>query len=231
MPTHASAKTSRPGAARRTIRVLIVDDHPIVREGLVSLLSRQPDFEICGEAADMRSALHLVDQTRPHVVTIDISLKDGTGLDLIRRIAERDRSIRMVVCSLYDETLYAERALHAGAMGYVNKQEATRTIVKAVRQVLEGKTYLSDRMSDILAQRLIGKRDKVQQPIVDLLSDRELEVFEMIGSGLTSAEIAGKLHIGVKTVETHRRRIKAKLRVKTAAQLARDAAHWVLQNG
>src|SRR5579872_96267 len=131
-------------ASKRTIRVLIVDDHPIVREGLSSLLSQQPDFEICGEAEDVPTALRLISQTRPHVVTIDISLKSGSGLDLIRRINQSDRSVRMVACSLYDETLYAERALQAGALGYVNKHEATRTIVTAIRQVLDGKVYLSD---------------------------------------------------------------------------------------
>lgn len=217
--------------SKQTTRVLIVDDHPIVREGLASLLSRQPDFKICGEAEDVRSALRLVEETKPHVVTIDISLKSGSGLELIRRIADVDRSIRMVACSLFDETLYAERALHAGALGYVNKHEATRTIVKAIRQVLSGKVYLSDRMSERLAQRLIGRRDKVELPVVDVLSDRELQVFQMIGKGLTTPEIAAKLHLGVKTIETHRRRMKEKLNLKNTAELARDAAQWVLENG
>ena len=219
-------RTSKP-----IIRVLIVDDHPIVREGLASLLSKQPDFKVCGEADDVRNALRLVDQTKPDVVTIDISLKEGDGLDLIRRIKAHDRSIRMLACSLYDETLFAERALHAGAMGYVNKHEATRTIVNAIRQILDGKVYLSDRMLDRVAHRLIGGRDKVERPVVDILSDRELEVFRMIGNGLTLEQIARKLHIGAKTVETHKRRIKQKLKLENAAQLARDAAQWALQNG
>jgi DNA-binding NarL/FixJ family response regulator len=219
-------------SSKAATRVLIVDDHPIVREGLSSLLSKQPDFEICGEAEDVPTALRLVSETKPHVVTIDISLKSGSGLDLIRRISETNPSIRMVACSLYDETLYAERAMQAGALGYVNKHEATRTIVKAIRQVLDGKVYLSDRMSDRLAHRLIGGRGKkVDRPVVETLSDRELEVFQLIGSGLTTPEIAAKLHLGVKTVETHRRRIKEKLNLTNTAQLARDAAQWVLENG
>ena len=218
-------------ASKSTIRVLIVDDHPIVREGLASLLSKQPDFEVCGEADDVQHALRLVETTKPDVVTIDISLKNGDGLDLIRRVKKRDQSVRMLACSLYDETLFAERALHAGAMGYVNKQEATRTIVTAIRQILGGKVYLSDRMLDRVAHRLIGGRDKVERPVVDVLSDRELEVFRMIGNGLTLEQIARKLHIGVKTVETHKRRIKKKLKLENAAQLARDAAQWALQNG
>ena len=212
-------------------RVLIVDDHPIVREGLASLLSKQLDFEVCGEVDDVASALRLISEAKPHVVTVDISLKNSSGLDLIRRIAAHDESIRIVACSLFDEKLYAERALHAGAMGYVNKHEATRTIVKAIRQVLEGKTYLSEPMKDLLAQRMIGKRDQRSRPVMEMLSDRELQVFEMIGEGLTTREIARHLHVAVKTVETHRRRIKTKLGLKTAAQLSRDAAHWAVSKG
>lgn len=217
------------GTRERAVRILIVDDHPIVREGLSSLLSRQPDFEVCGEADDAPSALRLVDETHPDVVTVDISLERGSGLDLIQRIAKNNPLIRIVACSLHDETLYAERALHAGALGYVNKHEATRTIVKAIRQALNGKVYLSDRMSERLAQRLIGGRGQVETLPVESLSDRELEVFQMIGNGLTTPEIAKQLHLGVKTVETHRRRIKEKLKLTNAAQLARDAAQWVLE--
>lgn len=219
----------RPSAtARKNVRILIVDDHPIVREGLASLLSRQPDFEVSGEAEDIPDALKLIDKIKPHVVTIDLSLESGSGLDLIRRITKRDPSIRLVVCSLHDETLYAERALQAGALGYVNKHEATRTIVKAIRQVLDGKVYLSERMSERMAHRLVGARSKEQLPAVDTLSGRELEIFQMIGNGLTTSEIARTLHLGVKTIETHRRRIKEKLSLATTAQLARDAAQWVL---
>jgi DNA-binding NarL/FixJ family response regulator len=214
-----------------TVRVLIVDDHPIVREGLASLLSKQPDFEICGEADDVPTAIRLVEETRPNVVTVDISLNCGNGLDLIRRINGSNPAIRLVVCSLHDETLYAERALQAGALGYVNKHEATRTIVKAIRTVLDGKIYLSDRMSERLARRLIGGHGKLERLAVETLSDRELEVFQLIGEGQTTAEIATKLHLGIKTVETHRRSIKEKLSLLNTAQLARDAAQWVLENG
>jgi len=211
------------------IRCLIVDEHPIVREGLRSLLTKQSDFEICGEADCLLDALRLVEQTHPDIVTVAISLKNSDGLSLIRRIRDLDPSIRMLVCSLFDDALYAERALHAGAMGYINKHEPTDTIVQAIRQILSGRVYLSHGMSDRLAQRLVGGRDQVRLPIVEILSDRELEVFRMIGEGLTSEQIARKLHIGVKTIETHRRRIKSKLNLENTAQLARNAAQWAMK--
>ena len=210
-------------------RILIVDDHPIVREGMSALLAREPDFEVCGEAEDVPSAIRLIDETRPNVVTVDISLENGSGIDLIRRIAKSDPSIRMVACSLHDERLYAERAMHAGALGYVNKHEATQTIVTAIRRILQGQVYLSDEISQQLAHRLIGGRGKEVQPAVESLSDRELDVFRMIGNGLTSAQIARELHLGVKTIDTYRSRIKQKLKLTNTAQLAREAAQWVLE--
>ena len=225
------AKRMKKTPRKPTVRILIVDDHPIVREGLSSLLAKEPDFEVCGEAEDIPTAIKLVDATKPHVVTIDISLKSGSGIDLIKRIAKRKQTIRMVACSLHDETLYAERALHAGALAYVNKHEATRTIVKAIRQVLEDKVYLSERMSEQLTHRLIGGRGQMERSAMESLSDRELEVFRMIGDGLTSTEIAKKLHLGVKTVDTYRSRIKQKLKLTNMAQLSRNAAQWALERG
>jgi DNA-binding NarL/FixJ family response regulator len=216
-------KPSKPAT-----RILIVDDHPIVVQGLSTLLAQEPDFEVCGTAEDVPTAIKLVDKFKPHVVTIDISLNEGSGLELIQRIVNRDQGIRMLVCSLYDETLFAERALHAGALGYVNKHEATRTIVQAIRQVLNDRVYLSDKMRERLAHRLIGGQRKVVRPAMDTLSDRELEVFQLIGQGQTSAEIAAKLHLGMKTVDTYRSRIKVKLKLPNMAQLSREAAQWVL---
>jgi len=224
--------TNRRGPqSKPTTRILIVDDHPIVREGMSALLAKEPDFEVCGEAEDVPSAIRLIDESRPNVVTVDISLENGSGIDLIRRIAKSDPSIRMVACSLHDERLYAERAMHAGALGYVNKHEATQTIVTAIRRILQGKVYLSDQISEQLAHRLIGGRGKEVQPVVESLSDRELDVFRMIGNGLTSAQIARELHLGVKTVDTYRSRIKQKLKLTNTAQLAREAAQWVLEQG
>ena len=219
------------GKKKKTNRALIVDDQPIVREGLSSLLSKEPDFEVYGEADDVPTAIRLVDEIKPHLVMLSISLHNGSGLDLIRRIAKRNRSIRVLACSQYHECLYAERALHAGALGYVDKHEATSTIVKAIRQVLDDKVYLSDRMSERLTHRLIGGRGKVERPAVEMLSDRELDVFAMIGKGLTSQEIAGKLHLGVKTVDTYRSRIKEKLKLENTAQLVCEAVQSVLERG
>lgn len=218
-------------STRPKIRVLIVDDHPLVREGMASLLSKQPDFEVCGEAEDIPAALRLVDEIQPHVVTIDISLKSGSGLDLVRSIAAMEPTIRMLVCSLHDDTLYAERALQAGALGYVNKHEAPRTIVKAIRQALDGRVYLSERMSERLAQRLVGVRENNTRSSVELLSSEELEVFQMIGQGRVTSEIAAALKLGINTVDSHRRNIKVKLHLESASQLVREATQWVMESG
>jgi DNA-binding NarL/FixJ family response regulator len=219
-------KTEKP--SKPPTRILIVDDHPIVVQGMSTLLAQEPDFEVCGTAEDVPTAINLVDKLKPQIVTIDISLNEGSGLELIQRIVKRDQGIRMLVCSLYDETLYAERALHAGALGYVNKHEATRTIVQAIREVLDDRVYLSDRMRERLAHRLIGGQKKDVRPVMDTLSGRELEVFQLIGQGCTSAEIAAKLHLGSKTVGTYRSRIKQKLNLPNMAQLSREAAQWAL---
>lgn len=212
------------------IRILIVDDHPIVCEGLGSLLSQQPDFVVCGVANDIQEALELVAETKPHVVTVDLSLKMGSGLELVRRISQINPAICIVVCSLHDEALYAERALKAGALGYVNKGEATSTIVKAIRQTLDNRVYVSERISERLAHRLLGNGRKQVEPGVASFSERELEVFQLIGQGHTTMEIATELNLGIKTVETHRRRVKEKLGITNTAQLARQAVHWILEN-
>ncbi|MBS0266868.1 MAG: response regulator transcription factor [Planctomycetes bacterium] len=214
----------------RKARILIVDDHPIVREGLVALLSRQPDFEVVGEAAGAADALRMVKERHPNVVTVDIALADGSGLDLIRRIAELDSEARMLVCSLHDESVYAERALRAGAVGYVNKQDATQTIVQAIQDVLSGRTYLSEGMHQLLVQRFTTGRKKSNATGVERLSDRELEIYELIGAGRTTTEISQLLHIGEKTVDTHRRRMKEKLGVVNNSQLASDATRWLMEH-
>jgi DNA-binding NarL/FixJ family response regulator len=220
------AANARTGVAR----VLIVDDHPIVREGLAVRIAGQPDLEVCGAAGDVPGALALVDAVRPDVAVVDISLKDGSGIDLIKRIKARSAPVAVVVWSMHPEGLYAERALRAGALGYVNKARDTEEILRAIRTVLAGKLHLSDELSEQLVSRLVGRgeRDANGSP-VETLSDRELEAFELIGRGLATEEIARSMHVSPKTVETYRARIKQKLGLHRAAELVQHATQWVLE--
>jgi DNA-binding NarL/FixJ family response regulator len=212
-------------------RVLIVDDHPAVREALTIRIGRQRDLEVCGEAADLSEALRLLADTQPDVAVVDISLKTGNGLDLIKRIRDRNDHVRIVVWSMHSESLYAERALRAGALGYVNKDQATDTIVEAIRRVLAGKVWLSETMTERLLQRAIGAgREEVVRSPLDVLADRELEVFRLIGEGVKTAQIAERLHLSVKTVETYRDRIRQKLDLGDGTKLAHYATQWVLEN-
>jgi DNA-binding NarL/FixJ family response regulator len=217
---------------KKRARILIVDDHPAVREALASRIGRQPDLEVCGEAADMSEALRLVADTQPDLAVIDISLKTGCGIDLIKRIKARNDSVHMLVWSMHSESLYAERALRAGALGYINKDQATDKIVEAIRRVLEGKVYLSDTMAEKMLQRAVGagRKEPTRSPL-DVLADRELEVFRLIGQGVKTAEIAERLHLSVKTVETYRDRIRQKLDLSDGTELAHYATQWVLENG
>ena len=221
---------SRAKAKKRS-RVLIVDDHPAVREALALRIGRQPDLEVCGEAADTSEALRLVAEARPDVAVIDISLKTGNGIDLIRRVRDRDDRVRMLVWSMHSESLYAERALRSGAMGYITKDQATDRIVEAIRRVLDGKVYLSEAMADLLLRRTVGgPREVVIRSPLGVLADRELEVFRLIGEGVKTAEIAERLHLSVKTVETYRDRIRQKLDLSDGTKLAHYATQWVAEN-
>lgn len=217
--------------ARRT-RILIVDDHPAVREALAARIGRHPDLEVCGEAADMAEALRLVSETNPDMAIVDISLKTGNGIDLIKRIVDRTDTVRILVWSTHSETLYAERVLRAGGLGYIQKDQATDKIIEAIRRVLEGKVYLSDAMTEKLLHRAVGdaRKEGSRSPL-DALADRELEVFRLIGEGMKTAGIAIRLHLSVHTVETYRERIKSKLDLKNGTELAHFATQWVLDNG
>jgi DNA-binding NarL/FixJ family response regulator len=219
-------KASNPAS-----RILIVDDHPAVREALAIRIGRQPDLEVCGEAADLIEALRLVAETRPDVAVIDISLKTGDGIDLIKRIKGRNPHVRMLVWSMHSEALFAERALRAGALGYVNKDQATDRIVEAIRRVLAGQVYLSEAMTARLLQRAVGGAPgEVTRGPLEVLADRELEVFRLIGAGVKTAEIAERLHVSVKTVETYRDRIRRKLDLSDGTKLAHYAIQWVQEN-
>ncbi|MBA3316370.1 MAG: response regulator transcription factor [Planctomycetota bacterium] len=211
-------------------RVMIVDDHPVVRQGLALLIDQQPDLEVCAEADSVADAFARFTETSPDLVIIDLSLKDGSGIELIKEIKARNEHARMLVSSMHDESLFAERVLRAGAKGYISKQEATGNIVEAARHVLEGRVYLSPRMSDQMLHRLVASGDDPDRSPIDSLSDRELEVFEMIGQGLTTRQIAGKLDLSPKTVETYRENIKAKLNLPNGTALTRHAVQWLLEN-
>lgn len=208
-------------------RILIVDDHPIVRFGLVQLLKSQADLEVCAETDSVMEVLEKLDATRPDLAVVDLSLKDGSGLELIKRMKAWNPSVLILVASVHDEVLYAERALRAGASGYVTKAEMPEAIMQAIRTVLEGRVYLSPRMADRFLSRMVNKEDEVVASPMASLSDRELEVFELIGRGLTTRQIAQHLHLSIKTVETYREHIKNKLDLKNAAQLIRHAVEWV----
>lgn len=211
----------------RRSRVLIVDDHPAVREVLALRIRRQPDMEVCGEAADMSEALRLFNTAEPDAAVVDISLKSGSGLDLIKRIKDRNHHVRILVWSMHGDALYAERALRAGALGYINKDQATEKIIEALHRVLEGKVWLNSEMVDSMLQRSVGsgKQGSANSPM-DALADRELQVFQLIGEGVKTAEIADRLHLSVKTIETYRDRIRKKLDLIDGTALAHYATLW-----
>ncbi len=210
--------------------ILIVDDHPLVRAGFAQLIGDTPDLEVCGEAGDMASALHLLDSITPDLAIIDLSLAGGSGLDLIEHIKARNSEIFMLVASMHDESLYAERVLAAGARGYINKQEAQEKIIQAIRQVLRGKVYLSEQMTERILNNMVSRSDDKQRGI-GALSNRELQVFEMIGQGVAPGKMAKQLNISVKTIETHQAHIKKKLGVTSAHKLTHRAIRWVLEQG
>jgi DNA-binding NarL/FixJ family response regulator len=211
------------------LKILIVDDHPVVREGLAMQIATQPDLAVCGEAEDVAGALALLESARPDVAIIDISLKNGNGIDLIRRIRDRQSAVRILVWSMYAENLYAERALRAGAQGYLHKGRATHNLLDAIRAVLAGKVYVSGELADQLLNRVVGAKAAERSP-VDRLSDRELEAFGLMGHGLTTEAIAAKMHVSPKTVETYRARIKEKMGLNNITELVQRAAQWVLGN-
>jgi DNA-binding NarL/FixJ family response regulator len=219
---------SNPTAAR----VLIVDDHPAVREALSIRIGRESDLNVCGEAADTAEALELAAKTQPDLAVVDIGLKTGNGIDLIKRFKARGDPIRILVWSMYNEPLYAERALRAGAAGYITKEQASDKIVEALRQILAGKIYLSPAMTDRMLKRAVGQAPQpaARSPI-DILSDRELEVLRLIGQGRKTTEIAAQLHLSVKTIETYRDRIRQKLDLASGTDLAHFATQWVLETG
>lgn len=212
------------------VKILIVDDHPSVREGLALRISLHSDLEVCGEADSEDQALALVKQTGPDLVLVDISLKSGHGIELIKRIRSLNPAIKMLVISGFQESLYAERAFRAGALGYLNKQESNEKMIEAIRTVLAGIRFLSPEISRRLIEQALGASDNTKTSI-EQLTDRELEVFRMIGAGMKTSDIAEQLFLSTHTIDTHRENIKRKLAISNAAELSRSAVQWLLENG
>lgn len=220
----------RLGATQQTARIMIVDDHPSLCEGLGHRISAQPDLSVCGTAADVDEALKLIRELNPDLVIVDIALKNSDGLELIQALNSRDRRIPTLAHSMYDESLYADRCLHAGAMGYVNKASNPSEVVKAIREILAGRVYLSPEMTSTVLGRTVRGAAPASDP-VDTLTDRQLTVFRLIGEGHSAHEIASRLHISVHTVDTHRENIKRKLNVDTGRELNRRAVLWLSEQG
>ena len=208
---------------RQKIKILLVDDHPLVREWLTNLLKQQFDFQVCGESGSAPEALRLVAALQPDIAIVDISLASGSGIDLIKDLKAGHAAVAVLVLSMHDEMLYAERALRAGAGGYVMKSEATQKIIEAVRAVLAGKIFVSQPVSSLMAQKFIGGKS---ENTIEQLSDRELEVFQLLGRGFSTRQISEHLHIGFKTVQGYTARIKEKLNLANINGLMREAIRW-----
>jgi DNA-binding NarL/FixJ family response regulator len=207
-------------------KIFIVDDHPIVRQGLTQLINQEPDLVTCGEAEDAPSALRAIERLIPDLVIVDVSLKGRSGIELIKEIKLLGLGMPVVVLSMHRESLYAERALRAGAKGYIMKQEASEKVIEAIRKVVAGKIYLSENMSDMLLDRAFSSPSELKGEPIDVLSDRELEIFYLIGYGFKTKKIADKLNLSAKTVETYRGRIKEKLKLKDSEELLQSAIQW-----
>jgi DNA-binding NarL/FixJ family response regulator len=208
------------------IKVLLVDDHPLVREGLVNLISQQADLQICGEAGNEPQALEIIRTVQPHVAIVDISLESGSGIELIKSIKAMFPAVAVLVLSMHDESLYAERALRAGARGYVMKREAAKKVIQAIRCVLAGQLYVSEKIAARMAEKFVEGRPTATASPIEQLSNRELEVFQLLGLGHNTRQIADHLHVGFKTVQAYCARIKEKLKLANATELLREAIRW-----
>lgn len=224
------SKPSSPIHDRARARIFVVDDHPLVRDGLAARLGKEADMEVCGEADSIEQAASRIQTERPDVVILDLALGEQHGFDLLRKFQSVDSHVRMLVLSIYDEALYAERALRAGAMGYVNKTASWDVIVEAIRTVLRGKRYLSPELTERLLSQGLGAKPAQRSSLVDVLSDRELEVFRLIGLGLSTGKIAHRLFVSTRTIDSHRENIKHKLRLNSGNELERAAVLWVQEN-
>jgi len=207
-------------------KIFLVDDHPLVREWLANLIHQQPDLLVCGEAETAPDALQSIGTEKPAVAIVDISLKNSSGIELIKQLGEIHPQVLVLVLSMHEEAHYAERALRAGARGYIMKRETSTKVIEAIRRVLAGKTYVSEAVAENMTTRLVKGRGAVSGSAVELLSDRELEVFEMLGQGLGTRQIAETLRVSIKTIQAYCARVKDKLHVSNATELLREAIRW-----
>ncbi|MEX2213510.1 MAG: response regulator transcription factor [Phycisphaeraceae bacterium] len=227
----AQRRSLDPATPPRTIRILIVDDHPIVRRGLAAMINHESDMEVCAEAEDFHRGLDAIRHHQPDLAIIDLTLENLGGLELVKQVKAIDPEMLMLVLSMHDESLYAERVLRAGARGYIMKQEGTDKLIVAIRVVMRGDVYVSERMASRMLGKLVdGRRDGRSSPL-ERLSDRELEVFELLGRGLGTREVADRLCVSIKTIESHREHIKEKLKLKNASELVQHATQWVMSEG
>ena len=210
----------------RKKKILIVEDHPIFRMGLADLIEQEPDFNVCGHSESVTDAVKVVEQTSPDLVIVDLSLKTSNGLDLIKILNEEKSQLPVLVLSSYDENIYAERCLHAGARGYINKKEASELVIEAIRKIFSGNIFLSPKMTDTVLNKFQSGSASEITPSVTRLTNRELEVFTLIGQGMIPGDIAKSLHISAKTVYSHTERIKEKLKINHSSELVRFAALW-----
>ncbi|MBM3875723.1 MAG: response regulator transcription factor [Verrucomicrobia bacterium] len=208
-------------------RILVVDDHPIMREGLAQLINHEPDLSVCGEAESSEQAVSAVEKLRPDLVLADITLPGKSGVELIKDLQALRPGLAVLVLSMHDESLYAERVLRAGGRGYIMKQEGGRKLMEAIRHVLGGQVYVSARMSARILELFSGQPAESERSPLAKLTDREFEVYQLIGAGKSTRDVAGQLHLSVKTVEVHRANIKKKLGVRSAPELVRHAVRWV----
>jgi DNA-binding NarL/FixJ family response regulator len=216
---------SNPSIARKR-RIFLVDDHPLVREGLSNLINGQDDLIVCGEAEDSAGAITGIAKTRPDVALVDISLKNESGLELVKNLENQFPLVALIVLSMHDEALYAERALRAGARGYVMKRESTKSVLASIRRVLQGGVYVSERVVNSMARRFRSSSKAAESSPVERLSDRELEIFRLLGQGRTTAQIAEDLHLSLKTVQAYCARAKEKFGVSSLGELLRAAIRW-----
>jgi DNA-binding NarL/FixJ family response regulator len=218
-------------STERATRVFLVDDHPLVREWLTNLITRQPDLVVCGEAESTASALRTIASAEADVAIVDLSLDGRSGLELIKELRQLHPNIGVLVLSMHDEMSFAERALRAGARGYVMKREVAKQVVLAIRRVTEGGMWISERVSALLAEKAAAGVPAGPEPPIDRLSERELEVFRLLGQGQATRQIAGALHVSAKTVQTYYARVKLKFGLASSTQLLREAIRWHEEQG